>query len=261
MVQTITFINSQDVLFGNLEATQNLIERMGDPSVKHPDLRQGSRKDHWSRSYLWKGVDSKNIISFLQSYTTPENPRVHSKIIAEFIEKMNATGGGFLTSWNVALLAEGQQNDAFEFSKSVSICSFPSRQTKGAKDLYQIGVLTDPSDESIDIDYSEWSQALLATQSEWSSDPARGRTTQVPERPSGKQLRKLRCSKASNPESSVGLLMLYPLLSSGAGKSVPDDWHDPIMGFAISFPESDAGVKVTYIGNPVLWEQEYGPSE
>ena len=39
------------------------------------------------------------------------------------------------------------------------------------------------------------------------------------------------------------------------------DAVSPVVGFGVSFPASNSGVKVEYKGNNVLWEQEYGSSE
>ena len=59
-----------------------------------------------------------------------------------------------------------------------------------------------------------------------------------------------------------GLLILYPLdpdqAEFGPGFG---DWKKPVIAFGISFPASDAGVKVKYAVDHLTqaqWAQEYG---
>ena len=54
--------------------------------------------------------------------------------------------------------------------------------------------------------------------------------------------------------------MLYPLAPEGAGRVV-GDWDKPIIGFAISFPASNSGIRVDYKVNYIFWENEYGPAD
>ena len=178
-----------------------------------------------------------------------------SPVLAEFIRQMNNQGE--LPLWTVALLAEGHLGDAHTFASGLTISNYPSRSNR-KRDRYTIGVLTDPSDEAIDIDFDDWKQSLDLTVARWKPDPARNRIT-VPTKPSGKVLREIRGAKDS--PINRGLLLLYPLSPLDEGGKIVDGWDKPIMAFAMGFPASATGVSVEYDVNLLYWEQEYGPSE
>lgn len=92
------------------------------------------------------------------------------------------------------------------------------------------------------------------------ADAARSQGQDGPDQPNGVAIRKIRGFGAEGvaPHSERGLLLLYALDPAGAG--LPSD-APVVIAFGISFPGSNAGRKVSYQVNNVLWEQEYGPSE
>jgi hypothetical protein len=127
---------------------------------------------------------------------------------------------------------------------------------------YSIGRLMSPRDEAIDLDEKGWDAALAATRAAWRADPARLKTGKEPDIPSGTAIRKVRGFGADNvaPRPDTGVLALYALDPQKANADFPPE-TPPIVAFGISFPGSNAGLKVEYKVNNVLWEQEYGPSE
>ena len=263
--QTILFYKTVKVQAANLAATDKLIASLGIPTVFGPEYLRDNTADKWPRSSLWKDVPASAILSFLTEYTTHSHATsAKSAVLAEFIEKMLAIGQ--LKDWSVALVAEGSGvGNPHAFSSSVTINSYPMRtpEKSTSTDKFAIGVLTDPSDEGIDLDDDTWKHALTLTQSSWKSDPARGRVT-LPTVPSGKGIRLARNKLGGDADR--GLLLLYPL-SPFHGKEKTDEnlivpgWSKPIMAFAIAFPSSETGVKVEYEVNQLYWMQEYGPSE
>ena len=62
------------------------------------------------------------------------------------------------------------------------------------------------------------------------------------------------------PRPDKGVLVLYALDPQKAGAGFPAG-TPAIIALGISFPGSNAGLKVEYKVNDVLWEQEYGASE
>ena len=141
--------------------------------------------------FLWESVASTQVLEFLKTYRTPPGAdRANTLVIAEFVEQMNK--GGELQEWSVALVAEGKKASiGYDFSRHVFVDTFPSRGDKQVEGRYTIGVLTDPSDEAIDLDESEWLAALAATQEQWKPDAARNRIKK-PELPSGMKIREQR---------------------------------------------------------------------
>ena len=129
---------------------------------------------------------------------------------------------------------------------------------------YSIGVLTDPSDEAIDVGLEPWEAALAMTKTVWesASDP---KSATPPTRPSGKKIREMRESLGG--DLNRGVLLIYPLSpvskdkEGGTETLIVDTWEKPIIAFAMAFPTSENGVKVEYKVDLLYWEQEYGPSE
>jgi hypothetical protein len=263
--QTILFHRDAKIQRANLEATDALLASIGAPDVLGPEYARDGNADRWKRSRLWRDVDAAKVLSFLGIYTThPNATSAKAPVLADFISKMCDMGQ--LKQWSVALLAEGDGiGDPHTFSGGIEISSFPMRTPDEPKDAarFSIGVLTDPSDEGIDLEDDAWRQALALTRDAWKPDPARGRDT-PPSIPSGKGIRIARANLGGSADR--GLLLLYPL-SPYTGKeklaeklTVPD-WDKPIMAFAIAFPSSDSAIRVAYEVNLLYWMQEYGPSE
>lgn len=263
-VQTVAMYKDPANLRINLDATNKLIHEMGNPSLIGPIRERDEKPDKWEKSLLWNAVSSKHVIEFLETYKThPKATRANSSVLAEFISKLESVGE--LTSWTVALLGEGHPiQEPYTFSGGVKISAMPSRSDTNVAGSYSIGVLTDPSDEAIDLDYKEWKTALDWTLSDWKPDLARNRIN-PPTKPSGKKIRDLRgLGKGEiKPSPERGLLLLYPLspVNEKSGGLICEGWNEPIMAFAISFPSSDSGVKVEYKVDHLLWDKEYGPAD
>lgn len=256
LAQTVALHKEKRPLDQNLDATKRLIAAMGSPSKPQAWSRNGD-VDKWERSSLWKNIDSDKILDFLAAYEThPTATKANKAVLAEFIRGLNAVGK--LQKWTVALLVEGSEaNSSYDFGGGIVVSSFPYRGTKKKEESYSIGVLTEPADEGIDIPDGPWRDALAKTiEMRAKTDPS-GKD-KPPTRPSGRALRELRSK--SGGELDRGLLLLYPLerpklVAESTGST------DPIIAFAMSFPGGDAGVKVEYKVDHLLWEQEYGSAE
>ena len=255
--QTIVMFKDSRRLEINLESTDRLLTGMGNEYEFAPSRKRDQGVDDWKRSYLWRNVGTDLILEFLGSYLThPRSTSANSSVLAEYITKMNDQGE--LKHWSVCLLAEGFPGTPHTFSSGITISNFPSRSDNGTAGRYSIGVLTDPSDESIDLDYDSWKKALDMTLAVWTPDPARNRI-QRPIRPSGKKIREMRGT--SDGDFNRGVLLLYPLSPVNEGKQIAPDWEKPIMAFAIAFPSSESGIKVEYKVDHLYWKEEYGASE
>lgn len=257
LVQTVAMFRDPVNLRRNLDATNRLLTAMGEPFERGISRARDGNPDEWKRSFLWNGVGANMITDFLTSYSThPKATRANSAVLAEFVGKM--VDAGELTSWTVALLGEGHATKRYAFANGLEIVAWPSRTDTKVEGSYSIGVLTDPSDEAIDLDYPAWKKALDWTLAEWKQDLARNRVT-PPARPGGKRIRDVRGLGRDDIKAAPerGVLLLYPLNP----ESVSKDWSEPIMAFAISFPSSDSAVKVAYKVDHLKWEQEYGPAD
>jgi hypothetical protein len=256
--QSVALFGASKQLGINLAATDKLIASMGSTFETGPSRRRDEAPDEWKRSFLWRDVSSEVVRDFLGSYLThPDATSANSAVLAEFIKKMNDQNE--LKLWTVALVAEGRPGETHTFASGLKVLSLPSRSGTKVGSKFSIGVLTDPSDEAMDLDYEPWKKALEMTLSVWKPDPARGRIT-PPKRPSGKKIRELRGSDAG--DLNRGVLLLYPLSPLATnGIRIAEDWDKPVIAFAIAFPSSESGVKVAYKVDHLYWEQEYGSSE
>jgi hypothetical protein len=268
--QTILFHRNAIIQKANLDATDALIASLSHtPAVGQRYARDGD-VDSWPNARLWRDVDASKVLTFLGSYSThPNATSANAAVLADFISKMVEIGQ--LTHWSVALLPGGDGvGESHVFPGGIEVTSFPMRKTgdaewPGARDesSFAIGVLTDPKDEGIDLEDSDWRYALALTQDAWKPDPARGRFKR-PSTPSGKGIREAR--KKLGGDADRGLLLLYPLAPYAgklkvAEKLLVPNWQKPIMAFAIAFPASENGIEVEYQVNLLYWIQEYGPSE
>jgi hypothetical protein len=168
---------------------------------------------------------------------------------------------GELSLWTIALVAQGRTGRAgspYVFADAYPISTMPWRSSKGT-DRYSIGVLTDPSDEGIDVGLNDWTFALDETIASWKRKGAKNQSQ--PTQPSGRALRDLR-SFDRCAEGHRGLLLLYPLSPwESEEKTFIDSWDKPIMGFAVSFPSSGLEVSVEYKVDHLLWEEQYGSAD
>ena len=260
-VQTVSFYQDPAILKRNLDAANRMLAVLGGPSETAPSRKRDPVDTHWAHSFLWNDVSSEVILDFLHNYATPAGAdRANSAVLAEFISKMNEQSE--LISWTLALLAQGRPGTPYTFANGLEISTFPFRTRKTADKRISIGVLTEPNDEAIDLDYTSWKKALETTLADWKPDPARNRIT-PPAIPSGKKIRELRGYGAEGipPAKHHGIILLYPLSPKETQESSPVAREEPIIAFAMGFPASNSGVKVEYKVDHLYWEQEYGPSE
>jgi hypothetical protein len=264
MLQTISFYKEKPQLLLNLSAANSLLVSMGKPSVvgiKHS--RPNSKYDSWPNSFLWTKVEPQKIADFLYEYQShPSSTRVNSQMIGKFVQRMAEANQ--LNDWNVVLMGEGK-GESYTFANGLTINHMKTRKEKNVDGRYAIGVLTDPSDEAVDIDEKTWSAALDATIFNWKIDPARSSPSE-PKIPTGVHIRKLKGLGAEGIlPNNRGLLILYPLDPSqeAIGSNLFEGGKIPIIGFAISFPStasSEGGVKVEYQVNQRFWE-EFGEAD
>lgn len=258
LLETVALYRDPCVLDCNLNAAKRLLENLGSPEEDPLRVRNSTRQQ-W-QGYLWEDIPASDVVDFLTSYRThPEAHKVNSTLLAEFIQSM--VGVGELTHWTVVLIG-GREGRGLKLREDVAV-KMLQRSAHGAfEDRYSIGRLMSPRDEAIDLDEAAWNAALALTRSTWRADSARGQDSQEPDAPNGPAVRRVRGFGAEGVSArpDKGVLFLYALdpLKADAGFT---EETSPVIAFALSFPGSNAGLKVEYKINNVLWEQEYGSSE
>jgi hypothetical protein len=259
VVETVAFHRDPAILGSNLKALRSLVEEMGSPTEmspirrKRPDTRQ-----EWEGA-LWDGVSAQRIVTFLANYRThPEAHKTSAAHLAEFIDSMARTGE--LTSWTVAILGGGSRR-TIDLGSGVAVKMPERKERTSTQDRFSIGRLLAPRDEAIDLEADAWTASLALTREMWRADPARSQG-QEPDTPSGVAIRRVRGFGAGGipARPDKGLMLLYVLDPQLTQAGLPEE-VEGVVGLGMSFPGSRSGVKVAYVANNVLWEQDYGSSE
>jgi len=268
ILETVALHSTAEILSKNLDATTRLLQAIGSPQESPEIVRMRDGKPKKWSGHLWNDVSSETIADFFDGYTThPAARKVNSPLIRDFIRSMAKIGQ--LTSWTV-YLADGGAGASYQFTGGPKVHRMIKRKADDLRsDRYAIGRPVSPPDEAIDLDGPTWDAAMALTLKNWNPDPARvkdGKKPDLPTVPSGLAIRHIRGMGAPDqgiqPAPERGLLILYPLdpdqaeFSPGFG-----DWKKPVIAFGISFPASDAGVKVKYAVDHLTqtqWTEEYG---
>ncbi len=170
-------------------------------------------------------------------------------LLIKYIDKLR--GFGELDKWTVALISN---SDATATSWTISGREigliFRDDKTPDNNSLYMLkkSNILSPHDEKIDLSGDQIKAALSKNIAAWQLGEARSKNE--PKTPSGPFIRKER-----SPQN--GLLLIYPLDHKQFGKSFTSL---PIIGFAISFPESATGTMsaIEYQVNTTYWRERYG---
>lgn len=263
LMQTVAFPLDAHVLNRNLTAGSGLIAQLGRPA-ETGKINIGYGKEAQDRQgHLWRNVDFRNVVDFLNEYTTASSAhRVNSRLLAEFIEKMAASDE--LTEWTVALLGATSTRTHTVYPGIVT-GMIRRKADDGHNDRYSIGVLLDPRDEFIDATESQWDASLALTVKAWSNKKDKKETK--PTSPSGASLRSVQGAGTVHAPAAPhrGLLVLYILDPSRAGAKEQNYEPSvqalasapPVLAFGISFPGSKADVKVAYKVTNIGWELDY----
>jgi hypothetical protein len=259
LMETVSLYRDPEVLKRNLEAARSFVRGLGKPVegdkiVRH---RAGIRNE-W-QGLVYEGVSPQSVIDFLIAYRThPEAYKVNSAMLAEFIRSMNVANE--LSRWTVAVIGGGT-GAATDVGNGTTL-NMLQRKGVTQADRYSIGRLLSPRDEAIDLSEAEWKAALELTRESWRADPARLQQGSEPDVPNGPAVRKIRGFGApgSPGHQERGLLLVYFLDPRPEWTGLPIGAPE-VAAIGLSFPGSNAGVKVEYKINNVLWEQEYGPAQ
>jgi len=243
IVETITFYEDEAIICDNLETTERLIAAI--------DARYARRIGASTRdNHVWDGVDAGDIIDWLSSYVTHDGARkARADVLRKYIEARLTDDE--LVEWTVALISN---RNAGEGTRSIAGLDVGLtgrqriEQDAPTDGRYVIRRLVSPQDEAIDLTEDEYERALTRTRNSWQANPGRSRRTTPPDVPGGEAIRAIR------PQSR-GLLLLYPL---DPAFPMPPVGDIPIVGFAMSFPESADTSAIEYVVNNVYWEQEFG---
>lgn len=227
--ETYLFHKDKNIIRQNLKATEDLISGLGTYAIT-------------KNNFIWKQVSSRKIIDFLVNYQSHPNARLaNTRALVDYIQSQSNQNE--LVSWAVALISKAKAENSFTIAalevglterENIADSSLPEYRLSKSR-------LLNPPDEMLDFPPLIQEEIITITKE-------RRREAGKPENksrtPDGKVIREQRNSRN-------GLLLLYPLDPKAINAEVP------VVGFGISFPNSNSARSVEYKVNNVYWEQEF----
>jgi len=271
--EIITYDKSEEVIKSNYETTNKLLLDIKKPTISG-EFDNGLQK--WKNSYIWKDVDPKNVITFLENYIKfPDSRSLGCEEYVNYIKNLNTFRE--LTNWTICLHGSGSSkiNNVFADKYSVDLLLRTPSNQKNEKKI-SLKVITQPRDELIGLEDSEIEEYKKSLQNFTKThDPKTEEKTILQAR---RQLARYHRSEKR------GLLNLYPILGvtnlssykkykghkDNNGNTI-EGHHDinkidpnhltkkPLIGFQLSFPTSKMGDKaaVEYMVNSVYSDNEF----
>jgi len=263
--ETVVFHRDSKMLHSNITVTENLLRKLGKGTSDPVRMRPDGKQHAWQGTCLWGNVPGRHVADFLREFTTHEAAvKVNSRVMADYVERQLVHGE--LTAWTVALMsADGEalaigEHHFKAIERSPNIRCYSVEEQKRLRRFIIRRILA-PRDEAIDIDAGQYSAALELTRQAYVADAGRSRRKTPPDTPSGQAIRQIRgkgrpdLGIPAHPER--GLLLVYPLSPAFADI----DFAGPVVGFGVSFPDSDNVEPVAYKVNNIYWGQEYGGNQ
>jgi hypothetical protein len=231
----------------NLRALEGLIRDI----ARKPDvLLKGTT------GYHWRGVPAEIVLNFLAMYRTHDIAKiVDPERIAGYIEKQNSNNE--LVEWDVAIISKSSRSSQKSSEDhSVSIAGYDIRcVTRNANspitsEKISIGTLVSPADEDLDLSEDERGKAREF------DEKKPGKTEKMP----GKNVsEKVRLSgggiRHARPKER-GLFLIYLLTGKDEHGNSYGKVGQEIIGWALSFPESETAEPIEYWVNPVYQNED-----
>ena len=246
LIETTRFSKSKNSNDNNLKNTDIWIKSLGNPT---PDKKQQE-----SSSYIWNKVDSGKIVDYLSNRYKTCNmfSGVDPEHIAKYIGEMNKRNE--LLSWTVVLVS-ANRTAAIKSSIGGHDVFLPYRTDIGDEDsvLYMLSKshMISRSDEWIDLSEQQYKIALKRTIDEWKKTCNQKK---CPRAPGGQHVRAVR-------PAGKGLLIIYPLEIRSQRKEGVETLAYPVIGYAISFPNSQKSTAIRYSVNRTYWKNLYEDNE
>lgn len=277
VTEVVTFMNNDEVIKSNYEATNKLLIEAGKPS------EAGSVKcsiHQWKNSYKWKNVNSEIVINFLNNYKRFLEARtLETTQYSKYIENLNQYDE--LTNWIICLHGSGSSGKSEKIAGLYDVnllLRTPSNQRN--KNKISLKVITNSADELIGLNENEIEEYLKSV--------ANFKKTHDSDADENSISKARRGFARYHRSEKVGLLNIYPILGvtnlssyrkfngykkveNEVVKEKIDGHKDinkidpnhltkhPLIGFQLSFPFSKMGHRaaVEYRVNSVYAEHEF----
>ena len=248
--ETIIFANDPGWIARNFSATENWLMTLGKPVE--------GRK---SGGYRWNEVSAQSIIEFLRSYSTHrEVSQADTALWIKYITTQLSHDE--LTRWTVLLNSSGPGNERVISNLRVGLIERDQDPCAKIGSRYTTRQIVDPNDEIQALTEEQRKIALSRTLTRWQARNERRPDDKPPTRPGREDLR----AESVRPKTH-GLLLIYPLdptypkiKECGRERLVLDEGVKPVIGLALSFPESNTARPISYVVNNV-YTQRGGDSD
>ena len=230
LVESYELDKSESVIEANLHAARTLVDRLGPPSEEEP------------KYYIWRNVSYEHVRRFLRDFQVWQSLRSATTAnLVRFIDFKHDQNQ--LDKWCIGVISKSA-GESYPVTEKVIPKLIERTQTDDSvgQPFYYIrkSHIISPNHEFIDLSQTEYDEAMRETARLWESKGKEGQPTY----PSGEWVRNNIRKRHKRP-----LLLLYFLDPKGAQLPIGSQ---PITGFAISFPGSDANDAVSYAVNEQL---------
>ena len=237
--ETVAFdLSKVDANYDNLVRFVKLLD---DECATEPGRPRDTRP-----SMMWRHVPPELILDgFLDSYGADSQVhRVRPAFISQYIR--GCMDASELGDWTVRLVSSSNAARSLTIGDHEVglVTRSPLSADWATEGRYTIRRVLSPTDEGTDLDQEQWNRALAATKK--AAEGAmnkKGEPRAEPTVPTGTPLRSVR-------GTDQALLLIYPI----AIKDEPAD-RPPLVGFAISFPNSRDAKKTSFVVN-AIWGKE-----
>lgn len=254
LVETYVFLMNAGVQEKNFDVLESWINRL--PPATKCDNR-GPR---------WDGIPPEVVIRLLQNFSVYEMCQfMDPKYVNEYIQQQNDKEE--LLEWTVCLISVREQTRTkTQQAEKVSIGGYDiwtplrspaeenSREQRNNHEYHlRKNHLISRTDEMRDLSPDERTEALRRATDAWSNQRSeKGQQGEAPSIPGGRYIQGAR-------PSTRGLLLIYPL--NQHIESLKDNWEAgresraPVVGLAISFPDSTTATAVKYVVSETYWRR------
>lgn len=223
------------LLDSNLNTTREVLSNLKDPI--------------WdNHGPIWKDVESKVVLDFLQRYRIDREVRnISMQLLTAYIQRQNEIDE--LINWTIAVRGrETLETQLGEIDLSIGQSVPMISRNRLAGDQDSLGVITNPSDEKIGLTNEQLEQIIEIQQSS---------KQKIGTNPAARLVR----------PATDGLLLIYPISHFSGHERTPRQsrrsiYENPnnanckdIICFAISFPQSEKeqGIRGEYVIGTVDW--------
>lgn len=227
-----TIIFDKNLLKNNMNALEKLIK----------EIERSSYTLMREKNYHWRGVSSDTVINFLYNYKIQDSAirEVKPELLAKYIERQ--TNNNELTNWDVVIVHKETGSGSSWIVNiggyDIGCVSRKANRIKG--DIISLGTLISPTDYLLDLTDEERKKAK--------EDVLWGNRSVPASRDIRNIVRKIRPKER-------GLLLIYLPHSENPGKSYGGKGEE-VVGFSISFPDSDTAVPIRYMVNPDVYSND-----